>query len=102
MNIRMCSRRIMLTDDTVYLHLAQAISCEESMQVTATSPLLNLQKINWLQIQEDITFHVTVSIVKNVDTILGKAHTIPYLANMFDIPVRGVLCEFKFRFDTHL
>jgi hypothetical protein len=51
----------MLTDDTVHLHLAQAISGEESMQMAAASPLLNLPKNNWLQVQEDITLQVTFS-----------------------------------------
>jgi hypothetical protein len=51
----------MLTDDTVHLHLAQAISGKESVQLAAVSQLLNLQKNNWLQVQEDITLQVTFS-----------------------------------------
>jgi hypothetical protein len=58
----MCSRRITLTDDTVHLHLAQAISGEERVQVEAAIPPLNLQKkYNWLHVEEDITFHVMFS-----------------------------------------
>ena len=49
----------MLTDDTVHLQLAQAVSGEERVQMEAAIPPLNLQKHTLLHVQEHINFHVT-------------------------------------------
>ena len=64
------------------MHLAQAISGEESVQVAAASPLLNLQKKkknNWLQVQEDITFQVTFSSLRMWTPFLVEESTQSYI-----------------------